>query len=219
MWTRDSQVWNVLGIVGVLLAVFCATVTVPADYGLSPIVMRWLGLISTLLAATMKLANSYLPGRQQVEGLGKVDVTKLAPVVLLLLTLPFLGACAKKKAVVTLDLGIYTTLAGVQDAEMLLHTSGIINDAGHHKFSTALVPALKAGKNFNAIVRDWPAGTPTPIELATVAADLKVALDDLLAALPQTDQVIKVRLSIQAVAAIVVPFIAAGIIREPIPGV
>lgn len=87
--TRDNQVWNILGLVGIVLGVLVATITDPAAYGISPVVMRWLGLASVLLAALLKFANSQLPGENDAK---KIDVSKIAPsVVALALVLPLTG--------------------------------------------------------------------------------------------------------------------------------
>ena len=60
--TRDNQIWNILGLVGIVLGIVVATITEPAAYGVSPTVMRWLGLSSVVLTALLKFANSHLPG-------------------------------------------------------------------------------------------------------------------------------------------------------------
>lgn len=66
MMSRDSGVLRLLQLVAVLLAVMVATITDPDAYGLSPLSLRWLGLISTLVGtAAGWLSTSPLKGREK----------------------------------------------------------------------------------------------------------------------------------------------------------
>jgi hypothetical protein len=64
MMSRDSGILRVLQLLAVLLAVVVMTITNPAEYGLSPLVLKWIGLASTLMGtAAGWLSTSPLPGK------------------------------------------------------------------------------------------------------------------------------------------------------------
>ena len=64
MMSRDSGILRVLQLLAVLLAVVVMTITNPAEYGLSPLVPKWIGLASTLMGtAAGWLSTSPLPGK------------------------------------------------------------------------------------------------------------------------------------------------------------
>lgn len=61
--TRDSALFKLLPIVSIVLATVAAT-TDPASLHLSPVVVNWIKLVSTIVAAiTGWLGTSPLPGK------------------------------------------------------------------------------------------------------------------------------------------------------------
>jgi hypothetical protein len=73
MFTRDSQLWNVLMGVGAVVSVVAITMTDPADYGLSPVVLKWIQLVGVAFTAAGKLGTSPLPHTD--EGHRKITVS------------------------------------------------------------------------------------------------------------------------------------------------
>jgi hypothetical protein len=59
MFTRDSNVWNVLFTIGGAAAAGLALGN-PTEYGLSPVAFKWLQLVATVFVAAGKLGNSPL---------------------------------------------------------------------------------------------------------------------------------------------------------------
>lgn len=67
--TRDARVLRWMQLAAVLLAVVVMTIADPAEYGLSPLVMKWIGLLSTLVGtAAGWLSTSPLPGKPKGGG-------------------------------------------------------------------------------------------------------------------------------------------------------
>jgi hypothetical protein len=59
MFTRDSNLWNVLFVIGLTMAGGLIVGT-PEDYGMSAVTFRWTQLLATGFVAAGKLGNSPL---------------------------------------------------------------------------------------------------------------------------------------------------------------
>ena len=78
--TRDSKILPILQISALVLAAMVAMMTNPADYGLSPIVVKWLALISTIVGTVAGfLGTSPLRGETDPN---KVSPPKLPAILL-----------------------------------------------------------------------------------------------------------------------------------------
>lgn len=65
MFTRDSQLWNVLMTVGGIVSVVSITITNPAEYGLSPVMLKWIQLAGVAFTAAGKFGTSPLPHTEE----------------------------------------------------------------------------------------------------------------------------------------------------------
>jgi hypothetical protein len=61
MLTRDSQLWNILFIVGLTMAGGLIAGS-PDDYGVGPVAFKWMQLLATGFVAAGKMGNSPLRG-------------------------------------------------------------------------------------------------------------------------------------------------------------
>lgn len=210
MWSRDSQLWNILGALGIVLGVVAA-VTDPAYLGLSPVVLHWVQILSLCLTALFKFSNSPAPGKNDDS---KITLPYTGGVVIILAgTLAFGSVgCTRKHVAVQADQVVYALLSAAQDTEMVLHKTlkadgtPIIGDADHRAFNAKLAVALRSGKAFNLVLRDWPAGTPAPAALVTTAIEVSVGVRDLLALFPDSPPMAKLRDNLQSVLAVVQPY-------------
>lgn len=103
--TRDSKILRVLQISALVLAAMVAMMTNPADYGLSPIAVKWLALISTVVGTVAGfLGTSPLKGENDAEKVS--GSSSRLPLVLLAValgaaSLSSLGGCALRGAPAT----------------------------------------------------------------------------------------------------------------------
>lgn len=61
MFTRDNPLWNWLMGIGALLLPATLLISNPADYGLTPVQLKWLQLLAGALLASGKNGTSKLP--------------------------------------------------------------------------------------------------------------------------------------------------------------
>lgn len=64
MITRDSRLLTTLKLLALVLGVLATTITDPAAYGLSDVVMHWIGLLAVVMGTVSGwLSTSPLPGK------------------------------------------------------------------------------------------------------------------------------------------------------------
>jgi hypothetical protein len=71
--TRDSPLWNTLMTIGGIVSVVAITIQNPSEYGLSPIVLKWIQLVGVAFTAAGKLGTSPLPHAE--EGDAKITLS------------------------------------------------------------------------------------------------------------------------------------------------
>lgn len=109
--TRDSRALHWLQAAAIVLAIAAATITNPADYGLSPIAVKWLMLISTIVGTVAgRLGTSPLPGAHDAS---RSSTPSKLPVILLAVGLGGLAlggsACSGKAAPPQLPAAVAST--------------------------------------------------------------------------------------------------------------
>ena len=74
LWlARDSAVWTVLFYLGFIVTVGTAFIDAPADYGIGPVLFRWMQLVSAVITALAgKLGLSPLAKKIDVETQGRL---------------------------------------------------------------------------------------------------------------------------------------------------
>ena len=119
------------------------------------------------------------------------------------------AGCADHRApLTTVDQGILQVLGLAQDSEMVAHQQGLIDDAAHRAFNVKLAVALRAGKAFNAAVRDWPADTPQPATILALAQTITQGVSDLLVLAPQASGLATLRGYLNAALGYLHPYLA-----------
>jgi hypothetical protein len=180
---RDSKIWRILfygagGLWLVLEALMTLTPDQAAAIWLTPMAMTRLSVILLLLTIVGgKLGLSPLRAKDDPAGAG---VGNIAPRVLPAFLAIVLGlgmwlpACSPKQMQVArgADVGVYTALAAVQDAENALYAAGQITQPQHQAINKKLVPALQAGRDFNHVMMTWKPGMPAPAELVPITQRL-----------------------------------------------
>ena len=105
--TRDSKLLRILQLAAIVLGIMAATISDPVSYGLSPIAMKWLALLSTIMGTVSGwLGTSPLKGDDEANGVKPSHL----PVVLLAVALG--GA-----------LSVASGCAGRQTAPLVMPTS------------------------------------------------------------------------------------------------
>ena len=174
--------------------------------------LTWTNLghaLATFLFTFLAQQIGYKALVQNGDAGGKSNVRNILPIVVVLALVAPLTGCASKARVTKVDAGIYTSLAAVQDVEMTLHTNGVIADDLHGRINQRLAGVLKLGFRFNALVRDWPVGTPKPPEIGVLAFDIAKGLHEMLALLPNTPTVTTLRLYVESAIGLIQPFVGA----------
>lgn len=178
----NSRVWSVLFWVGAVATLVAQTITDPADYGLSPVAVRWIGLIGAALGLVGgKLGQSYLSKAGQDD---KVDVRKLGTLlVIAALALGASGCSAKAprhQTVIALT-GTVTALRALQDGEHTLyaaHTLPALTAERHAAFTSKMLEVWTAVDDAVFAVEAWRPGQQTPASLAALIAKVSTLLTD-----------------------------------------
>ena len=72
-FARDSTLWQVCFWLGALFVALTNLITSPADYGIGPVLWRWMQLISTVMTIVSgKLGLSPLASQVKVEAQGRL---------------------------------------------------------------------------------------------------------------------------------------------------
>ena len=72
-FARDAWLWTVLFYLGFIVTVGTAFITEPADYGIGPVLFRWMQLASAVITALAgKLGLSPLAKKIDVETQGRL---------------------------------------------------------------------------------------------------------------------------------------------------
>lgn len=200
--TRDSKILPILQVSAIVLALIVANITNPLDWGVSPIALKWLGLLSTIIGTVAGfLGTSPLKGSSDNNS---VTPPRL-PVVLLALTLGALlfgVSCAGNLRVqlVKAHQSIETALATADDTERIvcfgtkelarvpdpthcttaLAVQAGLTDAKHREFHRLLSLAFAAQVRLGPVLQSWQ-GPGLPADLTEV-----VALSDQITALART---------------------------------
>ena len=153
--TRDSKILPILQISALVLAAMVAMMTNPGDYGLSPIVVKWLALLSTIVGTVAGfLSTSPLRGETDPN---KVSPPKL-PVILLIAALGagaigLFGCAGKTAPQIVASAPSVVQSADAKAKALADHALGILDAAGkvldevitvEKKVETLMSPKMKA---------------------------------------------------------------------------
>jgi hypothetical protein len=194
MWSRDHQIWNILGFIGIVLGVVTVAVSPdPEAYNLTPVIVRWLGLLSTVLTAALKFANSPAPGKDDAA---KVDLTKTnIMLVFVVFVLGFTaygcGAARQKPRHVatSAEAALKVAIKSFGAAEKQLYESATIKEltpAVHRNINKKLVEIDDAGIALTNVLLTWPEGQPAPKELVTIVDNVKSLVKEVTDLFPES---------------------------------
>lgn len=195
-WSRDDLKWGLLQLSTVAALIssnvfdvpyWCAYLGIP----LSPTVLHWIFALSALvlwvsgrynsspLPSANAMASGNVPGSPVAKADDKVDVSKIGPLVLVLILAGGAVGCALKDARHQAVVGssvLYTAISGVDDSELALSQAGAITSSQHAQLNPKVLTLLRAGKAANAAIIVWRPGEPTPAALQAAVTELgKVA--------------------------------------------
>lgn len=183
--TRDSWLlW--LGIAGAVIG-YLAVSEAPwlwdwADW------MKFAALVVGIVSG--KLATSPLAGENDAK---KVDLTKIAPLVVVALILPGLVGCAPsfKAKLQQADRSVQSALFTLDQVENDAFKAGQVPADWHKNFSKQMVIALTAGQTFHRSVMAYQPGQKIPIDVIQLASALESAAE-LVRSLPPSETKAKI---------------------------
>ena len=176
-----------LAIFGGILGIICGEAlklgyTDWAQLGALP---YWLGIgvqIASLIGVYCGGLYQAAPGDKSL----KVDLTKIAPLLLVLLLIVPLGGCAAKSGletradvILSLD-GVKTAVYGLQEAEHALYAggTGVPTLAQHKAFNAKLVTIWPLLDEAVVVVQAWKPGDPVPAQVGAILQALTPLLQD-----------------------------------------
>jgi len=204
--TRDSWIWF-LAIVGAVVT-YLLNQAPPWDWTYN----QWLAAAAFGVGtAAGWLKTSPLPGENDAK---KVNLSKIAPLVVLLLILPGLTGCAQstKAKLQQADRSLVGVLQTLDTVEQQLFTGGTVDAAWHKRFSGYMVTALTAGQTFHQSVLAYkPGQQPVPVDIVMLTSAMRSAAD-LVRSLPASDKRDRIAAVIDTVA-----FVAQQILSIVLP--
>lgn len=196
--TRESALWWI----GLGSAVITGLATLDADtavnvFGIPATWLAKLRLLSLIVGIGSAWAKtSPFPGRKDAA---KVDMSKIAPVLLLATIALCSSSCAPKTARHALTVSVvsvHAVLGGLQDGEMVLVCGqptapappACVADAAHRRISGYFATAFDYDGRVARLVRAMPAGAPPSPEVASLLQEITALVQRILDDIPASPQ-------------------------------
>ncbi len=206
-WSRDDFKWTAGMILSIIVGLATLTDKLVVSMGLPLFVIpalpycRLVALVVGFTSAKMATSNLFGAGNVPSPSSAPVNLNKVG--VLLVAALVGAGALTlgcggKRHAAVVADVALYETLNDVHAAEQLALcglpscAQSIVVEyekgwtkAKSEAFNTTLLPAVRGGRGFNAILKAWVPGTPLPKAVTDIVQSLAQSLTNVTEAFPE----------------------------------